>query len=124
MTRVAIASDAWGDPRMQFAVEYTNDYGLRELARRLEERLPEMVGAREAALLRSYFEAVRAGRAAYGPAVIAEAVAQGRVRCLLALRGTPLPAGYAGEVQWLEERGDEASRFRRGFGGLGAWLRY
>ncbi len=105
-------------------VGYTNEDGLRELAQKVEEYLPSLVSAKERVLLAKFFEAVRRGKAAYGTTQIATAIAEGRVESLLLLYEVPVPAGYSGEVQRVGEGSDEAAQFKRGFGGVGAFLRW
>lgn len=99
---------------------YTDESGVREALARVAPELAEDDAAREVALLRRFFEAVRDGRAAYGEAQIREALAEGRVETLIVVEGVE---GWEGAT--LVSRGSpEARMLLAGFGGVGAILRY
>jgi peptide chain release factor subunit 1 len=129
-TKEFFVKEGYLDYRLQekvlpaFNVGYTNEAGLRELALKVEAHLPALVSAKERVLLQGFFAAIRDGRAAYGKEQIARAIAEGRVESLILSHGVPVPAGYSGEVQRVGEAGDEAAAFKKGFGGIGALLRY
>lgn len=109
-----------------FDVGYTNEYGLHELARKVEERMPELESTKERLLLEEFFDGVRTGKAVYGVEQIREMVNQGRVDRMLTYNlgaGCTFFPEFKEEMILISNETDLGKQFKK-MGGIGVILRW
>jgi peptide chain release factor subunit 1 len=114
-----------------FETGYLSDQGLRELSARASDTVAGRALAREREAVASFLNAIPTGMVAYGPENVREAVRNGRVGVLLVSEAIPdapeiITAGRAtgAKIIVVSDGSDEGRSFHRGFGGVGALLRY
>ncbi len=115
-----------------FSIGYTDESGLKELARTAAETLEHLCISTEQAILRAFLDRVhRASLVTYGKREVIDALQAGRVERLLLSREIPDAVEVAeiarttrSEVSLIGTGTDEGSMFLKGFSGYGAFLRY
>lgn len=118
--------------RPTFSTGYTDETGLKELVSAAAESLQGMKLGREQKAVREFLTLAKTGSlAAYGSQEVREALARGRVRTLLISKDHPDAADLSDQgdktgatVLIVSADTDEGNALLRGFGGVGAILRY
>jgi peptide chain release factor subunit 1 len=110
-----------------FDVGYTDEQGLRELVASASKTLDGMEITKERDLIQRFLSGIRTGTSVYGQDQIQQALADGRVATLIVTDDVQMnTAGWdrAGAIEYVGTESDEGEQFFRGFGGIGAILRW
>lgn len=115
-----------------FSTGYTDEYGIKELAKAAAATLTTLELGKEQAAVQKFLRLTQTtDRATYGTRQVKEAIQQGRVGTLLVSEKLPeapllcdLAAKFGTEVTIVSDGTDEGNILAKGYGGCGAILRF